>query len=351
MRKRLRSWLEKLLVTHSPSGLEGEIDAAIRQELAAIGWAVEQDRAGNLLVRVPGRDSAAPPLLITAHKDELGLVVRKIDESGRVWLEAMGGCRPAKYGEGPFDIVTRTGVVPGVLCVGSTHSSALSPRIQASKDGTGNWDLLYIDCGCDRDELRERGVDIGDRAVIGRHRKPPLFLDEDTICGYGLDDKGGVAVLLELLRQWVEHPPQRPVCVGFTANEEPGCAGGVYLCRTLGIDEFLAIEIAPIAEEYDVAFDERPVVLFKDGTQPYDARLSWRLADAIASLGIEPQRQLVRAFGSEPSAAAKAGVAARAACIGFPTKNTHGYEMTRLDALERTVRAVAAFVEQTETQA
>jgi putative aminopeptidase FrvX len=346
MRQRLNGYLNRLLPTHSPSGLEHEIDEVIRQELGALGCPVEQDRAGNLLVRLPGRHAETAPLLVTAHKDELGLVVRKVDDAGRVWLEAMGGSRPAKYGEGPFDIVTRTGVVPGVLCVGSTHSSALSARIQASKDGTGNWDLLHVDCACNGHALHERGVQVGDRAVIGRHRKQPLFLDDNTVCGYGLDDKGGVAVLLELVRQWREKPPARPVCVGFTANEEPGCAGGVYLCRSLGIDEFLAIEIAPIAEEYDVTFDERPVVLFMDAIQPYDARLSWRLADAIASLGIEPQRQLVRAFGSEPSVAAKAGVAARAACIGFPTKNTHGYEMTRLDALERTVQAVAAFVEQ-----
>jgi len=345
MRERVKGWLTELLLTHSPSGLEREIDEVIRRELGGLGCPFEEDGAGNLVVRIAGRDADARPLLITAHKDELGLMVRRIDEAGRIWLEAMGGCRPAKYGEGPFDIMTRTGVVPGVLCVGSTHSSALSSRVQASKDGTGNWDLLYIDCGCDREALHERGVRVGDRAVIGRHRKAPLFLDDGIVCGYGLDDKAGVAVLLELIHHWQSEPPARPLCLGFTTNEEPGCSGGVYLCRSLDIEEFLAVEIAPLAEEYDVAFDDRPVVLFKDGVQPYDAQLSWRLVDAIASLGMEPQRQLVRSFGSEPSAAAKIGVAARAACIGFPTRNTHGYEMTRLGALEQTVRAVAAFVE------
>lgn len=345
MRGRLKAWLDELLVTHSPSGLEREIDGVIRRELESLGCRVEQDRAGNLLVRFAGQDAAGEPLLITAHKDELGLVVRKLDDAGRIWLEPMGGCRPAKYGEGPFDILTRTGVVPGVLCVGSTHSSALSARTQAAKDGTGNWDLLYVDCGVCHATLHEQGVRVGDRAVVGRQRKPPLWLGKDTVCGYALDDKAGVAVLLELARTWQAQPPQRPVCLGFTGNEEPGCGGGLYLCRQLGIGEFLAIEIAPVAEEYDVAFDDRPVVLHKDAVQPYDAVFSWQLEDAVASLGIEPQRQVVRAFGSEPSAAAKAGLVARAACLGFPTKNTHGYEMTRLGALEQTVRAVIALVE------
>ncbi len=345
MRRRLKSWLEALLVTHSPSGREQEIDDLLRRELEALGCPVEQDRAGNLLVRVAGRDTDREPLLITAHKDELGLVVRKIDEAGRIWIEPMGGSRPAKYGEGPFDILTRQGVVPGVLCVGSTHSSALSARTQAAKDGTGNWDLLYVDCGGTRAALHDRGIRIGDRAVIGRHRKPPLWLDGDTVCGYALDDKAGVAVLLELARAWQTLPPRRPVCLGFTSNEEPGCAGGLYLCRRLGIDEFLAIEIAPVAEEYDVAFDNRPVVLYKDGVHPYDSAFSWQVEDAVASLGGEPQRQVVRAFGSEPSTATKAGATARAACLGFPTKNTHGYEMTRLGALVQTTRAVLALVE------
>jgi putative aminopeptidase FrvX len=313
--------------------MEEEVDALIRQELNTLGLTPEQDRNGNIFVKIAGRQTAMPPILISAHKDEVSTIVRDIDAEGRIWMEPLGGCYPAKYGEGPFDIVVRNGVIEGVLCVGSAHSSALSTRIQKTKTAPLTWDMVYVDCRRTREELRRLGVAVGARGVIGRRRKTPFLLPNDTICGYALDDKGAVAILLQLARLLRETPPKCDVILGFTTAEEGGCSGGLHLARTLEAEDFIALEIAPLADEYPVDMSADPVVLFKDSLFHYTPSLCHELLSAAAANGIACQRQVVRSFGSEASASLKAGMVARAACLGFPTLNTHGYEMSPLAAM------------------
>jgi putative aminopeptidase FrvX len=343
MNEVLLTLLNRLLVTHAPTGLEGEMDALITEELARLRLTPETDRHGNVFVRIAGRE-AGPLTLITAHKDEVSVIVRKIDDDGKIWVERLGGCYPAKYGEGPFDIMTRTGVVEGVLCVGSTHCSDLSARIQKTKTMALTWDMVYVDCRLDGEQLRQRGVRIGDRGVIGRRRKEPMMLGDDTICGYALDDKGAVAILLVLAAQLCETPPEHDICLGFTASEEGGCSGGAYLCQAVGAEDFIAVEVAPVADEYPVRLSAEPVILFKDALFHYTPSLSHALMDAAAAAGITCQSQVVRTFGSEASSSLKAGLISRGACIGYPTQNTHGYEMSSLSSLAACVTTLAKHV-------
>ncbi len=343
MREALCGMLGELLLTHAPTGAEGEMDAWLEARLRAAGVAPETDRHGNLLVTLSGRE-VGPVTAVVAHKDELGVVIRSIDADGKIWVEPCGGCRPHKYGEGPFDLLTAQGVVEGVLCMGSTHSSALSPRTDAATRRLPEWDGVYIDCGCTGRELSERGVRIGDRGVVGRRRKAPLRLGPDTLCGYALDDKAGVAILLLVLERLLQQPPRHDTVLAFTCCEESGCSGGLYLGYTRAIDDMIAIEIAPIAEEYPVAFDARPVLLYKDALYHYDLNLTRAVAQVGESCGIALQSQCVRSFGSDAAVAKRWGAVGRAACIAFPTQNTHGYEMGHLGAMENCVRVLAAYL-------
>jgi putative aminopeptidase FrvX len=343
MRKRLCELLGEALLTHAPTGAEAEMDDWLEARLRAVGVAPELDRHGNLVVTLPGRE-AGPVTAVAAHKDELGVIIRSIGADGKIWVEPLGGCRPHKYGEGPFDIVTAHSVIEGVLCMGSTHSSALSARTDAATRRLPEWDVVYIDCGGSGAELHERGVRIGDRGVVGRGRKAPLQLGPDTLCGYALDDKAGVAILLLLLEQLRRQPPRHDTVLAFTCCEESGCSGGLYLGYSRRIDDLIAVEVAPIDEEYPVAFDARPVLMYKDALYHYDLNLTRALAQAGEACGIALQSQCVRSFGSDAAVAQRWGAVGRGACIAFPTQNTHGFEMGHLGAMENCVRVLAAYL-------
>jgi putative aminopeptidase FrvX len=343
MREELYELLGELLQTHAPTGAEQEMDEVLLARLRSIGMIGELDHHGNLVVSVRGREPG-PVTALAAHKDELGLLIRRLDPDGKVWLEPLGGCRPHKYGEGPFDIVTELGVVEGVLCMGSTHSSALSPRTDAATRHLPDWDTVYVECGLCGADLAAAGVRLGDRALPGRRRKVPMPLGPDALCGYALDDKAGVAILLLVLARLRHQPPRHDVVVAFTCCEESGCSGGLFLGRSRPIDDLIAVEIAPIAEEYPIAFDARPVLLYKDALYHYDLDLTRSIARVAESHGVALQSQCVRSFGSDAAAAKKGGMVGRAACIGFPTQNTHGFEVGHLGAMENCVRVLTAYL-------
>jgi len=337
MRQQIRELLDRVLLTHSPGGWEQEMNAIVREELGRCNANVQCDPHDNIYVVFPGRESDRLSL-VTAHKDENSLIVRKIDEDGKMWLDPIGGTRPTRFGEGPFDLITESEVIPGILHMGSTHSSELSGRIYKTKTQLLTWDMVYLDCKLDAGQLAQRGVGVGDRALVSRTRKTPTYLHDEYVAGYALDDKAAVAVLLLVARALAAEPPAHDVCVGITSAEEGGVSGGKYLCRTLQPHDFIAVEVGPVADEYPIQMNDQPVVLFKDGSYHYDHVLSRELIAAGTRQDIQCQRAVIRSFGSDSSLSAQHGLVGRPACICFPTENTHGYEVSTLGALENCVK-------------
>lgn len=339
MREEIIKLLNRVLLTHSPGDIETEMNEIVKEHFSQCSNEVYHDPHDNIYIKFAGKQSS-PLTLISAHKDELSLIIRKIDEDGKIWLEPIGGSMPAKYGEGPFDLVTSNGVVEGILCIGSTHSSDLSSRIHRAKTGLLTWDMVYIDCKLDQKQLKERNVMIGDRAVVGRRRKQPMYINDEYVCGYALDDKVAVVILLILAEKLKEKPPIHDLCIAITSKEEGGVSGGSYISRQLDPYDFIAVEIAPVAEEYPIKMNGQPVVIFKDGIYHYNPQLSRELVIAGKRCGIECQAAVIRSFGSDASVSAKSGLNGRAACIGFPTENTHGYEISTLMAIENCVNVL-----------
>lgn len=339
MKQQLRAVLDRVLVTHSPGGWEHEMDAIVLEDLGKCSVEVQRDAHDNIYVIFPGRE-AGPLSLVTAHKDENSLIVRKIEDNGRMWLDPIGGTRPGKFGEGPFDLMTESEVIPGILHIGSSHCSELSSRIHKSKTELLTWDMVYLDCKLNAEQLTERGVGVGDRALVARSRKPPTYLHEEYVGGYALDDKAAVAVLLMVARALNEQPPLHDVCVGITSAEEGGVSGGKYLSRVLQPHDFIAVEVGPVAEEYPIEMNDQPVVLFKDGVYHYDPTLSRELIAAGKRQDVQCQRAVIRTFGSDASLSASFGLVGRAGCICYATENTHGYEVSSLGALENCVKVL-----------
>ena len=79
---RLFATIEELVLHHSPSGVEAEINQLLLSRFAALKVEVWQDRADNIIAKIPGRDAGA--IAITAHKDEIGAIVKSIGDRGRV---------------------------------------------------------------------------------------------------------------------------------------------------------------------------------------------------------------------------------------------------------------------------
>jgi putative aminopeptidase FrvX len=133
----LLALLDELCAAHSPAGDEGEMDAILRRRLAELADRVWQDPAGNVIAHIAGERSEQP-LLLNAHKDEIALVVKQVEDDGRMRVQPIGGAHPWKYGEGPVDLLADGGsIVPAALCFGATHISEATPlhRVKSGQQG------------------------------------------------------------------------------------------------------------------------------------------------------------------------------------------------------------------------
>jgi putative aminopeptidase FrvX len=336
---RLFDLIERLVFCHSPSGAEEEIDAFIKARLDELGLAHEQDAAGNIIACLRGQDPART-LAITAHKDEIAAIVKDIDAQGRVRARKLGGAYPWVYGEGVVDLLGDQHLVSGILSFGARHVSHESPQKCHQEDKALKWEDVWVETKLTPAQLQAAGIRPGTRMVVGKHRKAPFRLGE-YLASYTLDNKASVAVLLGLaegLRQ-----PACNLLLAFTAREEVGAMGALYLTRQRQVDELIALEICPKSSEYPIASDRAPVLVSQDGYGLYDENLNRALAAAARAAGVELQHVLLNSFGSDASIAMKHGHVAKAACLGFPADNTHGYEIAHADAILGCLKVLEAY--------
>ncbi|NOZ21330.1 MAG: M42 family metallopeptidase [Planctomycetes bacterium] len=335
--------LKKFLLTHAPGGQEEEMDEIVRPELEKLCDEVWKDDFGNVVGFVKGGNDT--PMAVTAHKDEVAMIVKRIEEDGRLRVDSMGGAYSWKYGEGPVHVLGRRKMIDAVLSVGCAHTSAETSSMQRARSAPLPWDALRIDAKMKKDDLKKAGVGPGTRVVVHRSRKEPMQVG-DCICGWGLDDKGSVAIMITALREFRKRDlrPNSDIYFGATAFEEGGAAAGSYLAREHKIGALIALEIGPAEKEYDTSNCEKPVVLYRDSGHLYDKDLADEFCDIAGDLGFGAQPATVTSFGSEASYAKKYGQVGRAGCIGFPTQNSHGYEMSNIKGMLNSVRLLAEYL-------
>ncbi|MBE9129367.1 MULTISPECIES: M42 family metallopeptidase [unclassified Coleofasciculus] len=331
--------IEELVLHHSPSGAEREIDQLVMSRFQALGVETWQDRAGNAIAKIPGRNPERA-IAITAHKDEIGGIVKTVGEAGRVEVRRLGGAFPWVYGEGVVDLLGDYQTLSGILSFGSRHVSHESPQKAQQENLPVRWEDTWVETKCTIAELEAAGVRPGTRMVVGKHRKKPVRL-KDYIASYTLDNKASVAILLALAEQL--RTPVADTYLVASAKEEVGAIGALYFTQNQKLDALIALEICPLSSEYPIEDGVAPVLLSQDGYGFYDEGLNWELRQAAQACSIPLQLATLTGFGSDASIAMKFGHVARAACLSFPTQNTHGYEIAHLGAIANCIHLLETY--------
>jgi putative aminopeptidase FrvX len=338
---RLFTTVTELVLCHSPSGVEGEVDQYLLSQFESIGVPAWIDAAGNAIAKIPGEDSSRA-IAITAHKDEIGAIVKSVGAEGRVEVRKLGGAFPWVYGEGVVDLLGDHETISGILSFGSRHVSHESPQKGQQEDQPVRWEDAWIETKCTADELEAAGIRPGTRMVVGKHRKRP-FRMKDYIASYTLDNKASVAILLELATRLKR--PTVDVYLVASAKEEVGAIGAMFFTQRQRLEALIALEICPLSAEYPVQEGVTPVLLSQDGYGIYDEGLNQRLRQTAAQKFIPIQLAAITGFGSDGSIAMKFGHVPRAACLAFPTHNTHGYEIAHLGAIAHCTNLLQAYCE------
>ena len=345
-RDEMLTLLSELIVCHAPPGEEREIDAVLQREFEASGAEVWQDDATNLYAHLPGD---GPKVMICAHKDEIGMVVTRVQDDGRLQVENCGGAWPWKYGEGPVDIIADDGqVVRGILSVGSVHTM-IGPVHELKRERALTWDLVTVFTGLSKAELEARGVHIGSRAVVARARKQVQRLG-DYVASFALDDRMGLTALIAALREMAQLADKGPETEGradlyfvATHGEEVGMLGAMRAAQLLRPEVCVALDTSPVVPDAPLVVDARPVVWYRARAYHNKAECD-KLLGLARELGFGAQPCLYTASGSDAGRIKQAGLAGRTVCFGFARDNSHGFEIAHVDSLLNVTRLLVAYL-------
>ncbi len=333
-RDELFATLSELVELHSPSGVEQAVDAYLLERLGGLGEPAV-DAAGNISLRISGRDPSRL-VAVAAHKDEIGAIVKRMGEHGRLATSKVGGSFPWVWGEGPVDVLGDHALVPGVLSFGARHvSDESSHKDQIEK--AVRWRDAWVETKLSEDALSAAGVRPGSRVVPSAHRKTAVRLgaEGEYVASYAIDDKGSVAGLVDLASRLAD--PRCDVELVFTAREEIGCHGASHYARRTTAEALVAFEVTPVADEYKIEAGPDPVLIAADSSGPLHDGLGRELADAAVACGLTMRHAVVSNFGSDASKVLGAGLIAQTACLAFATENTHGFEIAHLDGIRNCV--------------
>ncbi len=334
--------LEELLAVPAPSGWEAGMAALIQDMLRQIGYESEVDAAGNVLVRVNGRQPTTSSTIFASHMDEIGFVVTAVEADGNLHARQSGCLLPWKLGESPVQILGDQETITGVLSFGSTHGGSLGEK-------PISWEDVRVFTGLSTDQLKRAGVRVGSPGVPVKQMRGPVLFGDDSdplLAAWTFDDRAGVMTLLRLLRRLQQEniQPQQSLIFAFVTSEEIGGHGAKNLARREQPAVFIAVDGSPIPAGVPLQLDGRPAAWSKDRLASYDQRLLAHFSRAAQTAGTELQTAVYEGAASDASLLAYAGLVPRIACIGHVRENSHGYEVARLSVFDHVLNTLVEFV-------
>lgn len=249
--------LKELIEAHGPSGNELAVRAIIEREIRPYVDNMFVDKLGNLIAHKKGKGKK---VMLAAHMDEIGLMVKEINEEGHIKFATIGGIEPITLIGQTVRIYTRDNKLGchGVITFPELHEDYEIKEMPELKD-------LYIDTGLDSKQLAKKKVEIGSY-VIARHHFKTLG-NEEIISGKALDDRVGCYILIEVARKLKKAKPD--IFYVFTVQEEIGLYGAEVSTYQLEPDWGLAIDTINAEDSGEfvsegVKIGKGPTILLKD---------------------------------------------------------------------------------------
>jgi endoglucanase len=340
MEDRAFEFLNELLKSPSPSGYEQPVQSVVRNYVGGFAQVVRTDWHGNVIAAV--NPEGSPRIMLAGHCDQIGLMVKFIDERGYIWVDSIGGWDIQMLIGQKMVVWGRNGAVPGVISRKPIH--LLSPedrkKVPELKD-------LWIDIGVkDREEARQI-VAVGDPVTfeLGLTR-----LRNNLAAAAGMDNKVGAWVVMSALEQVAQRSPSAAVFGVSTVQEEIGLRGAQTSAFAIDAGLGIAVDVTHATDcptldskQYgEVSLGDGPVLYRGPNVNPVAHR---RLVELAERLEIPVQTGgLSRAASNDANVmqVSRSGVAT--AIVAIPNRYMHSpVEVVSLADLENAARLIAEF--------
>ncbi|NWF86673.1 M42 family metallopeptidase [Candidatus Bathyarchaeota archaeon] len=245
--------LEKLSNACGVTGREEEVRSLMKKFLKPHVDEVKEDKLGNVIGIKEGKKNT-PKVMLAAHMDEIGLLVKTISKEGFLQFTKIGGIDDRILLAQKVIVYTEKGPLHGII-------GSKPPHIQKEEERKKvlTYDELFIDVGAENQEQAKRmGAKIGD--PVGFDIKFAR-IGKDIVIGKALDDRVGCAVMIEAMKQ-LKGKDCTVYAVG-TVQEEVGLRGATTAAFGICPDVGIALDVTVAGDVPGVREVEAPIKLKK----------------------------------------------------------------------------------------
>ncbi len=298
--------LKKLTQTYSPSGSEKKISDVIKKEVLPFADEVYEDNLGNLIARKKGNGKK---ILLSAHMDEIGLLVNYIEDNGFLRFSQIGGVMPycALYQSVVFENGAK-GIV------------AYEEKVNLKKE----FDLskMYIDIGAKNLEEAKKMVSIGDSAVFCGE----FYNNGDIVTSKAMDNRVGVYVLIEVIKGIKNS--KNDLYFVFSTQEELGCRGARAAANSICPDVALAVDVTdtgdtPECNRMAVKLGEGPCIKYMDNSIITHKTVNDAIKKCADISSVKLQSEVLTFGGTDAGAIHTTGAGVMTGAISIPTRYIH----------------------------
>jgi endoglucanase len=338
--------LSELCAVPAPSGAEAELADFLHGRWTQSCPEVRRDPTGNLIARVGG---SGPRVLVQAHLDQVGYIVRHITDEGFLLLDGsqgdrrMGPERRHPIGQ-PVKVLGReNGWVEGLLAAASGHVLTAEQR----EEHRIGYDDFWVELGlADRAAVEERGIHVGSPVVFSG----PVREVGELLSGPSMDNRVGLAIMDALVDAIDEPELKCEVWLAATVQEENGLHGARVVAQAERFDAAIALDVGLVGDiptvqerEHPARLGAGPIAVHRDSGIVYDRILTQHLLALARDCGLPAQDGLFAGYGSDGLALAESG--SPTALLTVPTRYTHtAFETVHPRDLEATLALVHALV-------
>jgi putative aminopeptidase FrvX len=333
--------LVRLCKTPSPSGSTERAICLVEQEFLAMGFKPQRTRKGSLLVTIPGADKTRERAL-SAHVDTLGAMVRDIKANGRIKFAQIGGYMMQSV-EGEYVTIETssgrqfTGTILSIKP--STHVYRDADKLERTLD---NMEIRLDEKVFSAADVRVLGIEVGDFVTFDPRTE---VTESGFVKSRHLDDKAGVAIILGAARHFSESGTSPATTMHLYVSNYEEVGHGAAFGIPLAAEELIAVDMGAMGDGQST--DEHTVsICAKDSSGPYDKRLREHLVSLAKARSIGYKVDIYPFYGSDASAALRAGANLRASVVGPGVDASHAFERTHKEALFNTCALMVAYMEE-----
>lgn len=334
--------LERYCLTPAMAGFEDEMIKKLKADLAPYVDEIRVDVLGNVISTIKSAQPDAAEVMVFAHTDSLGMIVKKIEENGFIRIERVGGVPERILAASNVVLQAANGkLVNGLIGFVSHH---LTPPEDKYKVKPIN--ECYVDIGAhNAKEVADAGVRVG-TPVIYRPSFEKLL--NNRVAATSIDDRAGCALLVELAAHFKENRPNVTLHLVGTVQEEFNLRGAMVAAQqikplaAISLDLVAASDTPDIKDGNGVALGKGPIV----GTYTFHGRgtlngliphpkLLALVDEAAVNLKINLQRHATMGLLTDASYVQLVGDGVACVDLAWPTRYTHsGVESCSIDDLD-----------------